>query len=139
MTAETSVYGSEEARISALWVLQKDLQAQADNDSLSYPARLAFEQTADRLRGILNRAVAAESAPEEPDPRARWDMGITVHPDTMAVYVALPRGVTGPAYGEGSATVLEFNPAGGPTAELVPLTRAIVGAMLDHAREQLDG
>lgn len=135
------MYKAQEYKDHALRSLLDDLRRHSkvplDPGHVDYERDLTVVKTsadaAERLAAILNTPVAEDA----PDPAFINDIGITVGPTTMAVWVALPAGVAGP-YDE-TATLVRFD--GSNTldpSQLKPMQRVIIGAMLDHAREQLD-
>jgi hypothetical protein len=129
---------NEDLRALVRWLVQESerpLDANSASLGNDTAKQRAYDNAAGKLSAILNTPVA-EPAPDPVQPMPDWNMSVTITPETMGVWVALPRSVRGQV-GEGSATLLAFQ-GREFKATLTPLERTIVGALLDHAREQLD-
>jgi hypothetical protein len=133
-------YKAQEYKDHALRELLDDLHRQSkmptDTSPVDYKRDLgrakAIADAAQRLQAILDTPVA-EPAPTEPVP---GELQLWFQGEDMAVVVVTPEGVLG----KGMPRTLFFDETSQETVAttLTPLTKAIVGAMLDHAREQLD-
>jgi hypothetical protein len=91
----------------------------------------AYSDAAGQLRAILNKPVAASV----PDLVPEGVMQLGFGPDDLCVVVVTPAGVLG----KDMPRSLYLGPNDEvPTETMTPFQKLIVGAMLDHAREQLD-
>lgn len=139
------VWGSQKSKDTALLNLLKYLEQEsnqpldANNPSLGNDRAKAkaYDDAAQRLEAILALEVAGptDCAPADAPPLDH--MVLTFAPEDMCVAVITPAGTLG----KNLPRTLTFDRNSQEVMDgyVDPLTKAIVGAMLDNAREQLDG